>query len=490
MNRFSLVGTVLSAAAILVGVTDAQKASDNPVDTLEGVLRVHPRFHYRYFIEGFGDGQECALFGADKSLQQIKPGSLIRVRGDLASKFLGQKDGTSALISTWIIYMDVDQVEVLRGPVSRAPLPSDSFPPPSATSAERLLKDTHLKSGDISNAAEPFREALRPALEGGGSSDAQPAASPARAGAQAVPREKHLFNDKYSAIGVMSDDTVHFVLIYTGFLSTGMQSWVQGNGADTKWGFAGSVHLVDVEKTRAAGKGNVDKRQIAVKFTSDASDTLFLDGKAYDLSRPVRATSMGALAMPGRIFILRDKGEPLQSDRTLPLRSEKGLVIIGDFAERDRFLMETYAESRRVQAMEGWVLAWDVQDPIKHGSGQRKAILRIFPDGRVLSLPDGRNLKELKLSPAELAELLRWLVEERQLGEWKPAMVKVNGVEFERAPVKNMWDRVTDILFFMRDGKRHGIVVEQGKPESAAFEPIREVLNEMLKKARPVAARG
>ena len=136
MNRFSLLVTVLCATEILVAVADAQKASDRPVDTLEGVLRVHPKFHYRYYIDGFGNGQECALFVADKRLQQIKPGSLIRVRGDLASKFFGQKDKTSALISTWIIYMDVGQVEVLRGPVSRAQLPSNTSPRPRQRSAE------------------------------------------------------------------------------------------------------------------------------------------------------------------------------------------------------------------------------------------------------------------------------------------------------------------------------------------------------------------
>ena len=135
MNRFSLLVGVLCATA-LVGATDAQKSSDRPGDTLEGVLRVHPKFHYQYYIDGFGDGQACALFSADKRLQQIKPGSLIRVRGDLASKFFGQKDKPSALISTWIIYMDVDRVEVLRGPVSRSRVPSSTFPPPSQRSAE------------------------------------------------------------------------------------------------------------------------------------------------------------------------------------------------------------------------------------------------------------------------------------------------------------------------------------------------------------------
>ncbi len=83
MNRFSVLITLLCATAILIGVASAQKASEKPDDILVGVLRVHPKFHFRYYIDGFGDGQECALFRADKRLKQIKPGSVIRVRGDL-----------------------------------------------------------------------------------------------------------------------------------------------------------------------------------------------------------------------------------------------------------------------------------------------------------------------------------------------------------------------------------------------------------------------
>ncbi len=57
-----------------------------------------------------------------------------------------------------------------------------------------------------------------------------------------------------------------------------------------------------------------------MKYTSSAPRTLFLDGKKYDLSQ-------------GRILILRDEGEPVQTNRTLPLRDEKDLVAIGEFAE-------------------------------------------------------------------------------------------------------------------------------------------------------------
>ncbi|NQT11224.1 MAG: DUF1549 domain-containing protein [Planctomycetes bacterium] len=254
------------------------------------------------------------------------------------------------------------------------------------------VKETRIETADITNVPEQLREALRPALEGSGDASAQPAATPANTGAQAIPRQKHLFNDKYSAIGVMSGDTVNFLLIYTGFLSSGMQSWMQSRGADTKWGFEGAVHLVDVEKTRAGRKGNVDKRKIALKYTSDNPDTLFLDGKAYHLSRPLRASSKGALAMPGRIFILRDEGEPLQSHRTLPLRNKEDLVTIGDFAERDRFLMETSA---------GSTLA---TDPAVADVPVATARVTVFEDGAANLNGKRVTLAELKAEAAKQPE--------------------------------------------------------------------------------------
>lgn len=77
------------ALAILIAVANAQKGSKEPADILEGVLRIHPKFHYRYYIDGFGSGQNCALFKADERLADVEPGTRIRVRGDLRSQFFG-----------------------------------------------------------------------------------------------------------------------------------------------------------------------------------------------------------------------------------------------------------------------------------------------------------------------------------------------------------------------------------------------------------------
>ena len=142
--------------------------------------------------------------------------------------------------------------------------------------------------------------------------------------ADVQPKRTRHFNDQYSAVAVQSEKDVNFVLIYPGFISTGMSDSVSGSGANTRWSFEGHLHLVDPEKTKAGGR-NVDRRKIAVKYTSDAPTKLFLDGKAYELAAPGRATAMGALDMPGRIFVLRDEGEPLQTARTLALSNGRNL---------------------------------------------------------------------------------------------------------------------------------------------------------------------
>jgi hypothetical protein len=115
MRRLLILATVLSITIFSIGTGKADKQAQEATDVLEGVLKVHPKFHYRYYIDGFGNGQSCALFKADDTLREIKPGTRIRVRGDLASKFFGNRnDKMAALVSTWIIYMDVDKAEVIR----------------------------------------------------------------------------------------------------------------------------------------------------------------------------------------------------------------------------------------------------------------------------------------------------------------------------------------------------------------------------------------
>ena len=335
------------------------------------------------------------------------------------------------------------------------------------TPAAKGEVDVKLVAADAPKTAGTKEEALRPDT------------APAFLASGVMPKLTHLFNDNYAAIAVQSEKDVNFVLIYEGAISSGITE--SSSEASGKWGLEGSVHLVDREKTKTAGK-NVDKRIIALEYSSDAPTLLFLDGKAYDLNAPWLTTGMGRISPPGRMFILRDEGDTIQTNRTLALRDEKDFETISHFAVSDRFCAEHYAESRRVQKMEGWVLGWDSQNSIQYGDGERVVQMRIFPDGRVLSLSQGQEWKDFKIPPEELAALLRWLSEDARIGEWNPEKVKTpDGLEFERDPVKNMWDRDTDLLFFKLDGKRHGIVAESGGSDAEAFNAIRERLKEMSK---------
>ena len=95
---------------------------------LEGILRVHPKFLYKYYIVGFGDGQKCALFGEDK-LKDIQVGSRIHVEGHLRTSFHegGNDKNPSPFSRTYFIYMDVQTVRVLQKPEQKANQTSDGI---------------------------------------------------------------------------------------------------------------------------------------------------------------------------------------------------------------------------------------------------------------------------------------------------------------------------------------------------------------------------
>lgn len=112
-----LIGFIAVGSLIAAG-----KKGETPVklSTLEGVLRVHPKFLYKYYIVAYG-GQTCALYGGTlarepEKLKDIKPGTWIRVRGQLGT-FLhrgGSKDNPSPFSRTWVIYMELKEVTELR----------------------------------------------------------------------------------------------------------------------------------------------------------------------------------------------------------------------------------------------------------------------------------------------------------------------------------------------------------------------------------------
>ena len=168
------------------------------------------------------------------------------------------------------------------------------------------------------------------ALMPSGTTQAAPIAEAAPA--EAPPQRMQLSNQKCAAVAVQTEKDVKFVLVHVGSLATGMQDWVTHESTATNWGFKGNVHLVDSERTRAAGH-NVDMREIAVKYTSSEPDTLYLDGKPY------------ALNTSGRTFIMRDRGEPVQVPRTLPLRNMDDLVKLGTLTESELLKLDKHVPS-------------------------------------------------------------------------------------------------------------------------------------------------
>ena len=90
LNRRTLVasaiaGTVAMGSGILRASADDAEANADKMWTLEGELKVHPKFVYRYYLLVL-DGQKCALYGAGHSrdpeeLSHLQLPVRVRVRG-------------------------------------------------------------------------------------------------------------------------------------------------------------------------------------------------------------------------------------------------------------------------------------------------------------------------------------------------------------------------------------------------------------------------
>ena len=112
-----LVGVFLSGAGQSVG---GDKADAPQMWPLEGELKIHPKYMYRYYIT-FGDGQKCALYARDHEreidqLARLQPGARVRVRGVLGTEYFpgGTKKNPSPFPPAWTLYMDVNEVENLK----------------------------------------------------------------------------------------------------------------------------------------------------------------------------------------------------------------------------------------------------------------------------------------------------------------------------------------------------------------------------------------
>jgi hypothetical protein len=113
-------GAVVVGTAALGGTAAGNERKDPQLWPLEGELKAHPKYIYRYYLV-FGDGQKCALYGSDHSrepdqLARLKLPVRVRVRGVLGTAHHpgGTKENPSPFPETWTLYMDVHEVEALK----------------------------------------------------------------------------------------------------------------------------------------------------------------------------------------------------------------------------------------------------------------------------------------------------------------------------------------------------------------------------------------
>ena len=124
--KVAAAGTV---AAVGTAVLSGTAAGDEPkapkLWTLEGELKVHPKFVYRYYLVLLGTGQICALYGAEDQLARLKLPIGVNVRGVLGTKYHdgGTKQNPSSFPPGWTLYMDVHEVEPLKIDFSPKPEP-------------------------------------------------------------------------------------------------------------------------------------------------------------------------------------------------------------------------------------------------------------------------------------------------------------------------------------------------------------------------------
>ena len=118
--RAATAGAVVIGTAVLGGKAAGDEPKAPKLWTLEGELKVHPKFIYRYYIVLL-DGQKCGLYGADHSrepgqLARLQLPARVRVRGVLGTAHHpgGTKENPSPFPETWTLYMDVHEAKALK----------------------------------------------------------------------------------------------------------------------------------------------------------------------------------------------------------------------------------------------------------------------------------------------------------------------------------------------------------------------------------------
>src|SRR5262249_54738885 len=120
--RAAPAGAVVLGTAVLGGTAAGDEPKGPKLWTLEGELKAHPKYLYRYYLVlSNQSGQKCALYVSDHGnesdqLARFKLPARVRVRGRLGTWHHsgGTQENPSPFPETWVLYMDVHEVEALK----------------------------------------------------------------------------------------------------------------------------------------------------------------------------------------------------------------------------------------------------------------------------------------------------------------------------------------------------------------------------------------
>src|SRR5262245_52686749 len=128
--KAAAAGVVAAGAATLGGMAAGKEPQAPKLWTLEGELKVHPKFLYRYLLVVLGGHHTCALYGPEHGrepelLTRLQLPTFVRVRGVLGTAYHdgGTKENMSPFPSCWVMYMDVHEAEALKFDVGPKPQP-------------------------------------------------------------------------------------------------------------------------------------------------------------------------------------------------------------------------------------------------------------------------------------------------------------------------------------------------------------------------------
>jgi beta-lactamase regulating signal transducer with metallopeptidase domain len=277
------------------------------------------------------------------------------------------------------------------------------------------------------------------------------------------PAIDRLIDESLTTVTVRSDDNIHFMLAAKGDLQPMLS--VEPNLGDSGWNVNGRV---------TANIPGGRPRAFRIQYSTSTPNRLRIDQIDFTMNALPRAddTQGRGVMLTGRLFLLPPSGDPIHSDRfpTLPTPTDLDSGQVGWLAasvERELYEAHANRKSRQLAELPDWVIAWDDQDAMQHGSGWRTARLRIFPDGRIVGLRDLQaDLIEARISRRQVADLVDWLIDQMHASQRNWIQVQAAGgqplrrVYVDPLP-EALWDQTGSRIAVRRKGRIYDLLFIQ-----------------------------